>query len=79
MVHYIIESLYCVSVMLPSNQCMVLNMEHKIPPTMTSSSSLSLLSRYIDYTTILASPDAAGIYLDISTFKSLCSLFSIVL
>ena len=48
-----------VSAMLPRNQRMVLNMVHAVPAT-TSSSSLSTLSGFVDYTAVVASQRMAG-------------------
>lgn len=46
--------------MLPPNQRMVLNMEHVVPATTISPSSLSTLSGFVDYTAVVASQRAAG-------------------
>ena len=39
---------------------MVLNMEHVVPATTISPSSLSTLSEFVDYTAIVASQRVAG-------------------
>ncbi|KAI0248035.1 hypothetical protein BJV78DRAFT_849657 [Lactifluus subvellereus] len=49
--------------MLPPNQRMVLNMEHVVPATTISPSSLSTLSGFVDYTAIVASQRAADFFL----------------
>jgi hypothetical protein len=57
------------SAMLPENQRMVLSMEHVVPATTVSPSSLSTLSGFVDYTAVVASQRAAGkpqTYLDLS-------------
>lgn len=46
--------------MLPPNQRMVLSMEHAVPATTISPSSLSTLSGFVDYTAVVASQRAAG-------------------
>ena len=46
--------------MLPPNKRMVLNMEHVVPATAISPSSLSTLSGFVDYTAVVASQRAAG-------------------
>jgi len=46
--------------MLSPGQGMVLNMEHLVPPTPVSPSSLSTLSGIVDYTAIIASKEVAG-------------------
>ena len=46
--------------MLSPNKRMVLNMEHVVPATTISPSSLSTLSGFVDYTAIVASQHVAG-------------------
>ena len=46
--------------MLSPNKRMVLNMEHVVPATTISPSSLSTLSGFVDYTAIVASERIAG-------------------
>lgn len=48
--------------MLPSNEQMVLKMEHAVPPTAISSSSLSSSNGVLDYTAAVLDAHAAGIY-----------------
>jgi hypothetical protein len=50
------------SAMLPPNKRMVLNMEHAVPSTTISPSSLSTLSGFVDYTAVVASQRTAGKY-----------------
>ncbi|KAF8237674.1 hypothetical protein L208DRAFT_1421509 [Tricholoma matsutake] len=52
-----------VSAMLPPNQRMVLSMEHAVPATTISPSSLSTLSGFVDYTAVVASQRAAANFL----------------
>ncbi|KAF8332431.1 hypothetical protein F5887DRAFT_996797 [Amanita rubescens] len=51
------------SAMLSPNKRMVLNMEHVVPATTISPSSLSTLSGFVDYTAIVASQRVAAILL----------------
>ncbi len=46
--------------MLSPNKRMVLNMEHVVPTSTISPSSLSTLSGFVDYTAIVASQRVAG-------------------
>jgi len=48
------------SAMLPPDKRMVLSMEHAVPATTISPSSLSSLSGFVDYTAVVASQRAAG-------------------
>jgi hypothetical protein len=48
------------SAMLPPDKRMVLNMEHIVPATTISPSSLSALSGFVDFTAIVASQRDAG-------------------
>jgi hypothetical protein len=49
-----------VSAMLPADKRMVLNMEHAVPATTISSSNLSTISGYVDYTAFIGSKSVAG-------------------
>jgi len=51
------------SAMLPPNKRMVLNMEHAVPSTTISPSSLSTLSGFVDYTAVVASQRTAAGFL----------------
>jgi hypothetical protein len=63
------------SAMLPPNKRMVLNMEHIVPATAISPSSLSTLSGFVDYTAVVASQRAAG--KSTSTYLNLPAQFSL--
>ena len=52
--------LFCTSAMLPLDKHMVLNLEHNVPSTTITPSSLTTLSGFIDYTTVVSSQHTAG-------------------
>jgi hypothetical protein len=45
---------------LQTNQRMILNMQHAVPATTISPSSLSTLAGFVDYTAVVASQSTAG-------------------